>query len=93
MRNVTGTIIVPCFVSQALSLCGCGGHRVAVTFVVWPWWVLSHYVLCHRHCHCVALVGIVSHGCSGHHVVWPQWALRRIAMVGVIAPHFVLRAL
>jgi hypothetical protein len=50
------------FVSQALSLHGCGRHRVAVAFVVWPQWVSS--------C-CVVLRSGLLHGRGGcHRATW-----------------------
>jgi hypothetical protein len=68
---------------------GCGGcHRTALS---------------HGRCHCMTVVGVVSHGHGGHHVVLPQWVLlhcvlcrgRRsyMAAVGVVTLHFVSRVL
>ena len=41
----------------------------------------------------MATVGVMSRGRGGRYVAWPWWASRHIAAVGVVALHFVLRAL
>jgi hypothetical protein len=56
--------------------------------VVWPQWAS-----CCGHVCCVAVVGVVMLCCLvGAVIVWLQWASHRVAVVGVVALHFVLRA-
>jgi hypothetical protein len=61
---VVGVVAWPHFVSWVLLLCGRSVRHIAVTFVVWLWWVLS--------C-CVVLRALSLHGCSGHHVTLLRW--------------------
>src|SRR6266851_905036 len=86
MHGVKGTVITPHVVLQVLSLCGCGGHHVAVTFVVWPWWVSPCHVvsqsqlLCHGGCcrtmlccgrdGCVTPCGVAVAGVTPRVVSW-----------------------
>jgi hypothetical protein len=53
------------------------------------------YILCHGRCCCMAMVGIMTHGCGGHCIALPWWVSSRcilchghchcVAVVGIVS--------